>query len=175
MDVMEAIIKRNSVRKYIDREVPKNMVMEILHAARLAPSGMNEQPSRFFIVREDETKRKLRDNDVFKQEFVTKAPVIILCCGNPDVYAKGDRSDRDVNEKRALRDLSIASAFMVLSATEFGLGTCFIGWLDREKIKDVVGIPKSYIVPYVITVGYPAETPKSSPKRSLSDILLGEA
>jgi len=174
MDVKDAIVNRKSVRKYLEREVPMEVLKELIEAARLAPSGNNAQPWMFKIVIESTQKEKLRTNEVFKQNFVYNSPVIIVCCANPEAYprAKFEPDFDDSFEIRAIRDLSIASQNLVLRATELGLGTCYVGWLNKKKIKEVLEIPGKYKVPYVITVGYPEGQPKQSIRKSLKDLLL---
>jgi len=154
MDVKEAIKRRYSVRAYSDKDVPRELVNELIEAAELAPSGNNAKPWHFVVVRSEEQKKLLRENGIFKQDFVYSAPVIIVCCADPSAYTKNVSGFDDDNKTRAIRDLSISSAFLVLRATELGLGTCYIGWVKKEKIKQVLEIEKGYAVPYVITVGY---------------------
>ncbi|MBI5060678.1 MAG: nitroreductase family protein, partial [Candidatus Aenigmarchaeota archaeon] len=117
---------------------------------------------------------ELRKNKIFKQDFVYKAPVIIVCCADPTAYphAKLEPGYDDSYESRAARDLSISSQNIVLRATELGLGTCYIGWMEHERIKTVLGIPDKYIVPFVITVGHPDEKPKATARKRISDIVL---
>lgn len=172
MDVRKAIEERRSIRKYDGREVSDELVKELIDAARLAPSGNNAQPSRYLVIRDDETKSKLKKNNIFVQDFVYEAPVIIACCTDPSVYSKNVEGLDSSDETRAIRDLSIASAFLVLRATELGLGTCYVGWIDKEKIKDVLGISKENLVPYVITVGYSDEKVRPIPRKDISEILL---
>lgn len=174
MDVKEAIQKRRSIRKYQDRGIPEKILMELIEAARMAPSGNNAQPWRFKIVTYQEDREKLRENHIFKQDFVYTAPALIVCCADPRMYPAGeiDHELDNPNETRAIRDLAIASQNMVLRATELGLGTCYIGWTDKKKIKSVLNIPKEYIIPYVITVGYAAESPKQRPRNKIEDIVF---
>ncbi len=171
MDVKEAISKRRSIRKYKRKGVPLNLIRELIDAARLAPSGSNTQPCRYYIVKDEETKGRLKENRIFEQDFVYLAPVIIVCCSDVQSYRQGVKGWSEENEKRALRDLSIASAFLVLRATELGLATCYVGWMKKDKIKDVLDIPRHYIVPFVIAVGYANEQPKPLPRKSIDEIL----
>ena len=171
MDVKEAISKRHSVRKYQDRDIPEDVIRELIDAARLAPSGHNTQPWRFFIIKDSETKKKLQMEKIFLQDFVCKSPLIIVCCADPAVYGKESVQD-DPNNQRALRDLCIASSFLVLRATELGLGTCYVGWVDKEKIKSALNIPKGFVIPFVITAGYPTEQPKPTPRKTIDEIVL---
>ncbi|UCF81303.1 MAG: nitroreductase family protein [Acidobacteriota bacterium] len=172
MDVKKAIEERGSVRKYEKREVPDRLLRKLIDAARLAPSGRNAQPSKYFIVKDGETKAKLRKNKVFAQAFVYKAPAIIVCCAEPGAYTEHDEEWDAPRKIRAIRDLSIASSFLVLRATELGLGTCYIGWVKKEKIKEVLGIPTENFVLFVITVGYPAEQPEPTSRKSIEEIQL---
>ena len=155
MDVKEAIEKRHSVRAYSSKEVPVELVNELLEAAKSAPSGNNAQPWHFVVVKSEEQKKLLRESEIFMQDFVYSAPVIIVCCANPSAFTKNVSGFDDDNKTRAVRDLSISSAFLVLRATELGLGTCYVGWVKKDKIKQVLKLKKDYIIPYVITLGYP--------------------
>ncbi len=172
MDVKEAIEGRRSIRRYEKREISDDIIRKLIDSARLAPSGLNAQPSRYLVVKDQKTKSLLRENEVFPQDFVCKAPVIIVCCTDPGAYRKNVEGLDNTDEVRAIRDLSIASSFLVLRAAELGLGTCYVGWVDERKIKEVLGILGKYLVPYVITAGYPAEQPKATPRKGIDGILL---
>jgi nitroreductase len=73
----EAIEKRRSIRKYKPDPVPDEAVKELLHAARLAPSGCNAQPWRFKIVKEPDVKARLAQA-AYKQMFIAEAPVVMV-------------------------------------------------------------------------------------------------
>ena len=150
------------------------MLMELIEAARLAPSGNNAQPCKFKVISDSKEKEMLKDNKMFKQAFVYTASAIILCCADPNKYPAGEFDEKldDPNQMRAIRDLGIASQNLVLRATELGLGTCYVGWMDKPKIKEIYKIPEDYIVPYVITVGYSAEKPTEHKKKDVSEIIL---
>jgi len=180
MDVKDAIEARRSIRKYQDSEVPDEVIGELLDAARLSPSGHNKQPWAYKVVREPEQRRSLEDERIFKQDFVYTAPLIIVCCANPDAYPRETEPDFDDPSEvratrfatRAIRDLAISSQNLVLRATELGLGTCYVGLVDSDGIKPALGIPENYIVPYAITVGYADESPEPRPRKGIEDITL---
>jgi len=194
MDVKEAIAKRQSIRWYNDKKVTDEVIDEILDAARCAPSGCNAQPWRFRIVKDRETAEVLKRKKAFPQAFVYKAPVIVVCCTDPAAYAgryggenqvedgtvpenAAERKEmfRIVEEKaaaRALRDVSIASAFMVLRATELGLGTSYIGLIEEAALHEALEIPGDLIIPFVITMGYTARIPSRTPRKETRDIIL---
>lgn len=172
MDVKEAIESRRSIRKYENRNISDDVIKTVIDAARLAPSGNNSQPWTYHVIKDIETKERLRENEIFSQAFVYTAPVIIVCCGDDKAYTKHVEHRDLPNEVRTIRDISIASAFLTLRATELGLGSCYIGWLKAEKLKEMLNIPKHKVVPYVITMGYPAENPNPKPRKSIDEILL---
>jgi nitroreductase len=197
MDVKDAISRRRSIRQYDRTEVPLKIVLEVLDAARLAPSGCNAQPWRFVVVRESEALEALKRYGAFPQSFVYDAPVIIVCCADPAAYAgryggenqvaegsvPGDADERKAlfsivegkTVPRAIRDVSIASAFMVLRATELGLGTSYIGLINEEAIRTALAIPRNLLIPFVVLLGYTAHMPLDTPRKSLKEILIDTA
>jgi len=171
MSVKDIINSRQSIRKYKNKPVPEEVIMEILEAARQAPSAKNIQSHRYMIVKDKETKKKLKKFKVFKQLYVYEAPLIIVCCADPSQYPQRVKVD-ETHDDYARIDLSIAASFLVLRATELGLGSVFVAWIHRDKIKEVLNIPKNFIVPFVIPIGYPAEDPKPRERKKLDDIIL---
>ncbi|MEM3404099.1 MAG: nitroreductase family protein [Nitrososphaeria archaeon] len=145
MGVFEAIVRRRSVRSYTDREIPKDVLIKLLEAARLAPSARNSQPWHFVIVTDQEKKKRIAESGRWAR-FISNAPAIIVGCG-----------DREKSSKWFTVDVSIALEHIVLKATEEGLGSCWIGSFDEEVVKDVLSIPDRYSVVALISLGYPAE------------------
>jgi nitroreductase len=168
MDVSDAISSRVSCRSYIPRDVSDEDIELIIEAARKAPSGHNVQPWRFVILKGTEC-GKLKG--VATQKFVWTAPCVIVCCADLSGYESTSRLD-DPPLTKAVRDLSIASAFMVLQAEELGLGSCYVGWIDKNLINEKLGIPKEMIVPFVITLGYPKTKGKQSSRLPLKKLLI---
>src|SRR3990167_2689785 len=122
MGVKEIINLRKSIRKYQSKPIPQEVVDELLDAARRAPSAKNVQSHRYLIINHQEAKEKLIKHGVFKQPFVNEAPLIIVCCADPSQYPKSVDVDQS-SENYAYIDLSIVASFLVLRATELGLGT----------------------------------------------------
>jgi nitroreductase len=195
MDVKDAIGQRRSIRSYERKKIAASIIAEILDAARLAPSGCNAQPWRFLVVEDRKTVAELKRHNAFPQSFVYDAPAIFVCCGDPTAYAGkygGENQveegtvPRDPNERKAMfsildgrnvertiRDISIASAFMVLRATELGLGTSYIGLINEAALRTVLAIPERLIIPYVVIMGFTARSPNKTPRKALKDILIG--
>ena len=162
MDVKKAVEIRKSIRRFKEKEVPDKVIKEVIDAARRAPSSHNQQPWHFIAVKKNSL-LKLKEQKVFVADWIYKAPVVIACC-----------SEKDDEEHMSIINLSLASAFLVLRATELGLGTCFVARLDKEKIKNILGVPKDAIVPYVIVMGYPDEKLEPKEKKKLEEIMSFE-
>jgi nitroreductase len=171
MNVKETIDFRKSIRKYQDKPISEEIINELLNAARKAPSAKNIQSHRYFIVKDKAIKDKLIKHEAFKQPFVNDAPLIIICCADPSQYPKSTEVDESP-DIYAYIDLSIAASFLVLRATELGLGTVFVAWIYRDIIKELLNIPQNYIIPFVIPVGYPAEDPAPRSRKRLDEIIL---
>ena len=75
---MKRIGARRSIRKYQNRKVEKEKIVQILESARLAPSGSNTQSWTFIIVESEDTKEKLSIAD-HHQKWMMTAPVFIVC------------------------------------------------------------------------------------------------
>lgn len=173
MNVKEAIDLRKSVRKWQDKSVPKEIITELIDAARKAPSAKNTQSHKYYIIQKSEIDGVLKEKGVFKRPFVYDAPLIIVCAADPKEYPASTDVDESP-EHYAYIDLSIAASFMMLRATELGLGSVFVAWIYRDKLKEALNIPKDYIVPFVIPVGYPDEIPAGRPRKSIEEILINK-
>jgi nitroreductase len=145
MEVLEAIQKRYSCRKYLEKDIPKDLILKILEAARLAPSAGNIQPW-FFIIVNDKEKKEIIAKSGRWANFIEKAPIVIVGCGNKEASPKWYKVD-----------VSIAMEHMVLEATELGLGTCWVGSFDEKKVKEILKIPEKYEVVALLAIGYPTE------------------
>ncbi len=156
--VLEVIKTRRSIRRYDPKPIPKEKLLAILEAARLAPSAGNRQPWRFVIVRDPERKRELA-KACRRQMFIADAGVVIVALSDPRASPKW----------HAL-DTMIAVEHMVLEAVEQGLGTCWIGAFDPDEVRKVINAPSDLNVVAVLPVGYPAESPGPRPRRSLEEI-----
>jgi len=93
LTVGEAIQQRRSIRKFLDKPVSREMIDEILEAARLAPSASNRQPWRFIVVTDPEERAKLR-RICWDQAFIEQAPVVFVCCADLIAYSQPSRLKR---------------------------------------------------------------------------------
>ena len=156
MDVKAAISARRSIRKYEPKQIPKEVLEELLEAARLAPSSNNQQRWSMIVVTDDETKRRLVPVSG-NQRFVGECSAYLVGVAEPGEYYSAI-------------DMTIALDHLSLKAVEMGLGTCWIGDFEGDKVKEMLGIPKEREVPICMTVGYPAQSPAARRRKPLSGL-----
>jgi len=157
MEVFEAIKARRSIRGYRDEEIPQPKIDRLLEAARLAPSGSNLQNWKFIVVKDKNIKKRLVQA-CNNQSFVGEASLVIAGVVDP-------------SKKWHQVDLAIAFEHIVLEAQELGLGTCWIGAFQEEKVKDILKVPEDKKVVALLTIGVPSETPPPKPRKPLGDIV----
>jgi nitroreductase len=162
MEFMEVIRRRRSIRKYKPDPVPEEEIKYVLEAARLAPSWANSQCWHFVVVTDEEVKRQVAQAG---NEWIAQAPVIIVACADPT--KPGTKGDQPYY----LVDIGIAMEHLVLAAADRGLGTCWIGWFDEEKVKKALGVPENIRVVASTPLGYPDESPDPRPRKSLDEIV----
>lgn len=167
MDFFDVIRDRRSIRKYQDKPVEPEQLMAVLEAARLAPSWKNQQCWRFLVLRDAQLRLALLD--CFHEENpgrkgLSQAPVVIVVCADPE------ESGIEEGKEYYLADAAMAFEHLCLAAKALGLGTCWMGWLDEERLKATLGIPAQLRVVGVTPLGYPDQDPKPRPRRELSEI-----
>ncbi len=160
-DLLHLIKSRRSVRRYKEKVVPKETILQILDVARWAPTGGNLQPWRFVVVTDPRLKEEIGRGARFyflKSHHVSEAPVLIVICGD---MRKSDWYKIDC---------SLAGENLMIAAHALGLGSCWIGIYDEEQVKEILNIPDHFAVVGLITLGYPAETPEPSPRLDLEEV-----
>jgi nitroreductase len=145
MEVFEAIQKRRSVRAYLPEPVPKDKLMRILEAGRMAPSAGGIQPWHFIVVTDKQRREALAKGGRYAK-FMTEAPVAIVGCGN-----------RKSSPNWNVVDTAIAMQNMVLAAVGEGLGTCWVGSFKEGKVKELLKIPEQFSVVALLAIGYARE------------------
>ncbi|MCK9152559.1 nitroreductase family protein [Methanobacterium alcaliphilum] len=168
MEVFEAISTRKSIRKYKNNEVEDEKLERILESARLAPSAKNKQKWKFLVVKNDKTRLKLAEA-AYNQKFVEEAPVTIVACATNSEYIM------PCGQYAYTVDVSIAVSFMILEATELGLGTCWLGAFNENTVKEILDIPEYIRVVAMFTLGYAAEEGSiKTSRKNIEDVVCFE-
>ena len=179
-------------------DISADTVRLLLDAARLAPSGSNLQPARFIVAQSPAAKEALGRCTPYK--FIIKASVIFVCCADLTAITTRDRRigellkegafegvDMDMNDpstatspimdEEAVKaylsmNVAIAVEHIVLKAVDLGLGSCWLGRFDRDKVKEYLALDESIYPVVLLPVGHPDQSPKARPRFALDKLVL---
>lgn len=188
MDLEECVYKRRTIRRFKQEPISLERLKQLVDYARVAPVARNVQALEYIIVEGTEMKEKLfplvrwansLPEDQRTPEKGREPTAYILILVNKKI-------------KRAFVDFDVGAAVenILLGATNFGIGTCWMAAIDYKRIRELLEIPEDYDLKQVISLGYPDEESvmepykdkftywKDSdgkmhvPKRSLDDVIF---
>lgn len=171
MDVFEAIRNRCAVRQFKPDVIPDDVLFKILEAARWAPSPFNTQPWEFVIIKDKETLKSISKYARYSG-YLEAAPMAIAVVV-PPIDNKFSWIEK-IGEPKFAAAMAVQN--MMIAAWELGIGTCWIS-IEREKVSEMLNVPKTHFVLTVIPIGYPAVQPKKHEERfrkRLEDIVFHE-
>ena len=171
MDFFELINTRQSCRAYdAGREVEEEKLQKVLEAAQLAPSACNGQPYHFTVCRGEKAKAVAKATQgMGMNKFASQAPVLIVVSEENYVKSAAVGAKLKSNDYRSM-DIGIAVAYLTAAATELGLSTCILGWLDDDKLRSLCSL--KHPARLVITLGYAADEKLRTKKRKSLDELV---
>ncbi len=152
MDVYKLIKARRTIRKYQRRSVDYELLYKFIDIARFSPSGMNMQPIRYMIVQGEKADK------VFPH---THWAGLLKGTHSPSVEERPDSYILFLvpRGKSPKHDVGAVAQSMGLMAQAEGLGTCWMGAIDRKQITDICSVPAEYEIDTLMAFGYPAEMP----------------
>ncbi len=160
----EKLIKsRFSVRSFTNQKVERQILLEILDAARMAPSAVNFQPWLFIVI--DEAEILADFHEVYPRTWFREAPVCIVACANHQQSWKRKSDGKDF----ANVDVAIAIDHLILAATELGLGTCWVCNFDVEMARRKLNLPEHIEPLALIPIGYSTAKAPEKSRKSLSE------
>lgn len=158
MGFMDLVTKRRSVRSYTSTNIPREMLLDCVEAARLAPSACNVQPWRFVVVDDRELVKSIaRDtcHSIYAMnKFIGGAAALVVAVSDKETFIR-TLGSRIKGTDYYLIDMGISCEHLILRAAELGIGSCWIGWFDERKMKETLHIPGNKRVDIVISLGYP--------------------
>jgi len=197
VELSDVIASRRSIRKFKQEDISTDIIRLLLDAARLAPSGSNLQPARFIVAQSPAAKEALGRYTPYK--FIVKASVIFVCCADLTAITTRDRRvgelqkegafegvDMDMNDPSAVSpvmdveavkaylamNVAIAIEHIVLKAVDLGLGSCWLGRFDRDKVKKFLALDESIYPVVLLPVGHPDQSPKARPRFTVDKLVL---
>jgi nitroreductase len=151
MDALEAIFARRSIRKYLDKPVPEELVERLLAAAMQAPSARNQQPWQFVVIDDRSVLAKVPEF-MPNAGMASTAPLGILVCGDINL---------EKSEGYWVVDCSAAVQNLLLAAHALGLGAVWTGIYPREPrmagMRQLIGLPGNVMAHSLVVLGFPDE------------------
>lgn len=176
MNVAEAIQTRRSIRKFKPDPISEEDIEELINAGRLAPSGVNLQPTRYAIIKSEEAREKLKACTPLP--FVPEAPCVIACCIDTHTTLEDGGRVRNLDDEAYQAYLQLNAAIAIdhitLRAVDLGLGTCWIMMFDKNKVKHLLGLEDQFDIVALLPVGYPDQDPSPRPRLDMKQVILKE-
>ena len=169
MDFLQLCADRYSVRSFADTPIPDEVLNQILEAGRLAPTAMNLQPQRIFVIRSEEALEKMR---TVKKCY--GANTVLMVCGDTEVACNRPKVDHCMAEM----DCTIATTQMMLAAKALGVGSCWINAPaalsddpDMRALLASAGLGENERICASLALGYPeGELPSGRMERTGNQI-----
>ena len=157
MDAIDAIKTRRTVRLYKQDAIKVDVLLELVECARCGPAAANRQPLQYIIVNETETNAKVFECLAWagyvkpkRTPAADKRPVAYIIV----------LTDKSIgNDKSNSVDAAAAIENMLVSAWSMGIGSCWLGAVDRDKLREICKVPDGFDIDSVVALGYPGETP----------------
>jgi len=164
--VINTILNRRSVREFTDKTVSRGDISIILNSGHWAPSGLNNQPWRFIVIRDRDTIQKLSECTHYSG-IVAGAPLLIA------TFLDNETS---YNRTKDLEAIGAAVENMLLTCCDLGLGGVWLGEIlnQKEKVNSILDCPSDLELMAVLAIGEPVPKERTSTRRALSEIVFDE-
>jgi nitroreductase len=166
MDFKELALTRYSVRDYLPTEVENEKLEIILNTMRMAPSAVNFQPYKLFVLRKGERQNAVKA--AYHRDWLKNVPIVLVLVGNHAMAWKRAQDGKDHMDI----DTAIAIDHLQLQAADLGLGTCWICNFDVKACSEALGLGNKEEPVAIIPLGYPASTDIPVKKRKGLDELI---
>ncbi len=171
MNFLEIANTRQSCRSYDSaKPIENEKIDSILEAARISPSACNGQPYHITVCKAEAAKRVAKATQgMGMNKFTNDAPIMLVISEKPYVKTAALGAKLKGNDYRSI-DIGIVAAYITAEATVQGLGSCILGWLDNDKIKEICRLDGD--VRLVISLGYAAENdkPRAKKRKNINEI-----
>ncbi len=162
MDVMKAVKERRSIRHFLKKDIPDEIIDKLIEALIWAPSAGNLQSRKFYFVKDAKLKQEIA-RAAFGQSFIAEAPLTIVACTDNKISKRyGDRGAH----LYSIQDVSASIMNLMLVAHELGLGTVWVGAFDEWQVFEILKMPDNLRPVAIVPVGYPARIPSPTPRVS---------
>ena len=164
--VLDAIYRRRSIREFTDKEVTREKLYEIVKAAIWAPSGLNNQPWRFAIIKDPQIKEQLAEQTHYSHIVENANALVAVYLSKEEMYD-------------TVKDIQSAGACIqniLLAVEALDLGAVWLGQILKNKVEvnRILGIAESFDLMAVVALGYPSHRKQKSRRKDISEFLIKE-
>lgn len=174
MELNEVIQARRSIRKYLNKDIPKQYIDELLDAARYGETWKNSQTPRYHVILNKDILEQFKATCLpeFNRRNCQNAPVIIVSTfvKNRSGFQKNGSPDNELNNGWGIYDTGLCNQNLILKATDLGLGTLVMGIRDEKAIRALLNIPAEETIVSVISVGFPDIDPEMPKRKDIDEI-----
>jgi nitroreductase len=157
----EMLQNRRSIRQFKNDPVGEEILLSIFEQCRYVPTSCNTQAYKYLLIRDTEKIEKLSTVRKGSSAPIGRSPLSVV------VYV-------DTGEtKRPEQDGAIASTYFLLSAAQHGVGTCWIGGMDTDEVKEILDLEKDKHISMISPVGWPGELKQLPERRTISEMVEG--
>ena len=174
-ELMDIIKGRRSIRKYQDKEVPEELLQQVLESVRWSPSWANTQCWEVIVVKDPATQTKLqetlsRTNPA--RNAMVEAPLVIVLCGKLKISGHYNQQESTRLGDWFMFDLGLATQNLCLTAYYAGLGTVIVGFFDHKQAAGILGVPEEgYELVAMIPLGFPAKDSPVTKRREITEFV----
>jgi nitroreductase len=158
MNFLELAKARYSVRRFADTPVEPEKLQKILEAGQLAPTAVNAQPQRIYVLKSEEALAKVRG--VTRNAY--QSPIVLMVCYDKNISWKGTHV-KEPNYDVGEMDACIVTTHMMLEAQELGLSTLWARGYCSQDLIDAFDLPENIVPVCLLDLGYPAENSQPGP------------
>ena len=187
--ILELLRKRHSVRAFQDRPIEPETLHDMLEAARLSPSGGNEQAWRFGVITNPALIAEVA-YAAYGQRWIASAPLLIVLCTQMvqdenhgrdiQIQRFPEHTDSIVSMDKALysalnseeHQTKIPAAHMALVALENGIGCTWISRFEVGKVAHIIDVPAGFFPTEMLAFGYPTKQGKPKEKKPLDELVF---
>ncbi|HPR33727.1 MAG TPA: nitroreductase family protein [Prolixibacteraceae bacterium] len=166
MDFNELVNHRYSVRDYANLPVEEEKLLQVVESFRKAPSAVNFQPYKLFVIRDSERLKTI--HTCYHRSWFAAAPIVMILVGRHSSAWKRGGDGKDHTDI----DAAIAIDHLTLQAADLGLGTCWVCNFDVQKTSEFLALKPDEEPIALIPLGYPASENIPVKKRKGIDELV---
>jgi nitroreductase len=173
MNFNELAESRRSIRRFTEKDVPDNIIVELLKAAQSAPSAGNCQPWHFYVIKDKPMTEQIAK--ACNQNWMTTAPVLFVVCADiqKTIGRYGDRG----RHLYCLQDTAAAIQNILLCAKSLGIGTCWCGAFNESTVSEILNLQEDMRPVAIIPTGYyenESAMPQRRPIEEIATFIYGK-